>query len=122
MSIPQPRVAMFAPGPCLRPLWPLAMPTRCTRHALVACSASKPCHCCDYLLAQELNPLPFVGIFANCTAWLLYGTLTKDPYVYFSNILGLPLGVFYVFTTMKYACEKVGGNSGFLMGLKEVPP
>jgi hypothetical protein len=44
---------------------------------------------------------------ANCTAWLLYGTLTKDPYVYFSNFLGLPLGFFYVFTTVKFANEKV---------------
>jgi len=38
---------------------------------------------------------------------LLYGTLTKDPYVYFSNILGLPLGFFYVLTSMKFANEKV---------------
>jgi solute carrier family 50 protein (sugar transporter) len=56
---------------------------------------------------QELNPLPFLGIVANCTAWLLYGTLTRDPYVYFSNFLGLPLGFFYVFTTIKFANEKV---------------
>jgi hypothetical protein len=58
-------------------------------------------------LPQELNPLPFLGIVFNCTAWLLYGTLTKDPYVYFSNILGLPLGIFYVFTSVKFASEKV---------------
>jgi len=56
---------------------------------------------------QDLNPLPFVGTFANCTAWLLYGTLTKDPYVYFSNILGLPLGFFFIFTSLKFAPEKV---------------
>jgi hypothetical protein len=60
---------------------------------------------------QELNPLPFVGIFANCTAWLLYGTLTKDPYVYFSNILGLPLGFFFIFTSLKFAPEKVSRSS-----------
>jgi solute carrier family 50 protein (sugar transporter) len=61
---------------------------------------------------QELNPLPFIGIFANCTAWLLYGTLTKDPYVYFSNILGLPLGFWMIFTSFKWANEKVSQGSG----------
>lgn len=55
--------------------------------------------------------MPFVGIFANCTAWLLYGTLTKDPYVYFSNILGLPIGIFFVFTALKFAPEKVSACS-----------
>lgn len=58
---------------------------------------------------QELNPLPFLGIVANCVAWLLYGTLIKDPYVYFSNILGLPLGCFYVLTTLKFATGVSGG-------------
>ena len=47
-------------------------------------------------------------MFANCTAWLFYGTLTKDPYVYFSNILGLMLGFFFIFTSYKFAPEKVG--------------
>jgi hypothetical protein len=51
--------------------------------------------------------MPFVGIFANCTAWLLYGTLTKDPYVYFSNILGLPLGLWMMLTSQKFAPETV---------------
>lgn len=56
---------------------------------------------------QDLNPLPFVGMCANCTAWLLYGTLTHDFYVYFSNILGLLLAYFYIFTSLKFAPEKV---------------
>lgn len=54
----------------------------------------------------EMNPLPYVAMVANCVAWLLYGTLTHDFYVYASNIFGLLLGFFYIFTTYKFAAEK----------------
>ena len=56
---------------------------------------------------QELNPLPFLGMIANTAAWLFYGTLIQDPYVYFSNILGLVFGAFFTLTCYKFAKEKV---------------
>lgn len=70
-----------------------------------------PCQLAVCVPLQDLNPLPFVGMCANCTAWLLYGTLTHDFYVYFSNILGLLLAYFYIFTTLKFTQEQVSLNS-----------
>lgn len=89
--------------------WPCSCrtPLCCCRSALTRVR----CRCRSWPAAdvQDLNPLPFVGMCANCTAWLLYGTLTHDFYVYFSNILGLMLAYFYIFTSLKFAPEKVCG-------------
>lgn len=40
---------------------------------------------------QDLNPLPLVAIIGNCTAWLLYGCINRDPYVIAANEPGLLL-------------------------------
>lgn len=34
------------------------------------------------------NPLPLSLMFANCLAWLVYGFLLKDFYIFFANIFG----------------------------------
>lgn len=45
-----------------------------------------------------LNPIPFGITVMNCIGWVLYGTLRQDYFIFFSNIFGLLLGLFYSFS------------------------
>lgn len=58
-------------------------------------------------LLQELNAIPFPVVVANCVAWVGYGIVTKDPYVFLANDPGLLLGLFYTFSAYGYADVKV---------------
>jgi hypothetical protein len=59
---------------------------------------------------QDLNPLPMVAIWANCTAWLIYAFIKADPYVFFANEPGLLLGIYMTVVCYGYADGKVGGR------------
>ena len=59
------------------------------------------------VLLQELNPIPFPVVVANCVAWVAYSIVTKDPYVFLANDPGLILGLFYTFSAYGYADTKV---------------
>lgn len=54
----------------------------------------------------ELNAIPFPVVVANCVAWVGYGIVTKDPYVFLANDPGLLLGLFYTFSAYGYADVK----------------
>lgn len=56
---------------------------------------------------QELNPIPFPVVVANCMAWVAYAIVSKDPYVFLANDPGLLLGLFYTFSAYGYADAKV---------------
>lgn len=58
---------------------------------------------------QELNALPFIAMTANCFAWIVYGYVTVDFYIYIGNLAGLMCGVFYTLTCYKFSKEQVGG-------------
>lgn len=55
----------------------------------------------------DVNPLPFVAMWANCTAWLVYAFLKGDVYVFFSNEPGLLLGAFMTVSCYGYADAKI---------------
>eukprot|EP00882_Tetradesmus_deserticola_P003298 GHRQ01003493.1.p1 GENE.GHRQ01003493.1~~GHRQ01003493.1.p1 ORF type:complete len:378 (+),score=125.18 GHRQ01003493.1:486-1619(+) len=54
----------------------------------------------------ELNVLPFMAMAANCFAWIMYAYVGLDWYLYFGNIPGLTLGMFYVLTCYKFSKEQ----------------
>lgn len=55
----------------------------------------------------DLNPLPLIAIIANCTGWLLYGCINRDPYVIAANEPGFLLGVFMSVSCYGFAEHKV---------------
>lgn len=55
----------------------------------------------------ELNALPFAAMCVNCTAWVFYALLLTDWYIYFGNLPGMLLGMFYVLTCYKFSKEAV---------------
>lgn len=56
---------------------------------------------------QELNPLPYPVIFCNCICWLVYAMLTNDWFLYFGNLPGMLLGIFFVMSTIRLAPDEV---------------
>ncbi len=56
---------------------------------------------------QDLNPIPFPVVVANCVAWVGYSIVNKDPYVFMANDPGLLLGLFYTLSAYGYADAKV---------------
>ncbi|GBF91311.1 DNA-3-methyladenine glycosylase [Raphidocelis subcapitata] len=54
----------------------------------------------------ETNALPFAAMGANCMAWLFYGFLIRDWYVYIPNFVGLMFGWFFTFTCFKFSTDK----------------
>lgn len=55
----------------------------------------------------DLNPLPYPVIFVNCISWLVYALLTNDWFLYFGNLPGMLLGIFFVLTTVRLASPQV---------------
>lgn len=45
---------------------------------------------------QDLNPLPFPTLLANCCGWVSYGYVTDDVLVLWPNMAGTLLGLFYL--------------------------
>lgn len=43
----------------------------------------------------DINPLPFVAMVFNCIGWIGYACLLQDFFLFFANIIGLVLGLFY---------------------------
>jgi hypothetical protein len=61
--------------------------------------------CCCAL--QDLNALPFAAMAVNCASWVFYALLYKDYYIYFGNLPGMLMGMFYVLTCYKFSKEAV---------------
>lgn len=51
------------------------------------------CVCCHLL--QDLNPLPFPTLTANCVGWVAYSYVARDALVLWPNMCGVLLGLFY---------------------------
>jgi uncharacterized protein with PQ loop repeat len=49
-------------------------------------------------ILKDNNPLPYSTMSANTSAWMFYGMLSKNLYVYAANIFGLMLSIFYTVT------------------------
>lgn len=47
-----------------------------------------------------MNPLPFVSGMANCVIWVIYSVMIKDYFVFFANMPGVILCMFYTVTAM----------------------
>lgn len=54
----------------------------------------------------ELNPLPFSITVLNCVGWTIYGVVIGDQFVFWSNILGICIGMFYVINSMAILYNK----------------
>ena len=65
--------------------------------------------CCSTGISclQDLNPIPFPIVIANCVAWVAYAVVNKDPYVFLANDPGILLGLFYTLSAYGYADVKV---------------
>merc|ERR1719230_2211653 len=46
----------------------------------------------------DLNPLPFAMSLANSLAWCGYGFVTKNPFIIFSDAMGIILGLYNTMT------------------------
>ncbi|KAJ8602038.1 hypothetical protein CTAYLR_002736 [Chrysophaeum taylorii] len=53
----------------------------------------------------DLNPLPWAFTLVNCLAWLHYAFVVRNKYAFFSNALGVLLGLFYTMTGMAYGSK-----------------
>jgi hypothetical protein len=56
---------------------------------------------------QELNPIPFPLIFANCCGWVAYSLLIQDAYLFVPNAVGLMLGLYMTASCFPFASPKV---------------
>jgi hypothetical protein len=65
-------------------------------------------------LLQSLNPLPYIAMWANCVAWLVYAFLITDPYVLASNVPGVLIASYMAVSCYGYADEKVRHARGCL--------
>jgi solute carrier family 50 protein (sugar transporter) len=54
----------------------------------------------------SLNPYPFVLMIFNCIGWLIYAALTKDFFIFFSNVFGLGLGLYYSIVCLTVTSKK----------------
>lgn len=59
-------------------------------------------------MLQSLNPLPYVAMWANCVAWLVYAFLIRDPYVLASNVPGVLIASYMAISCYGFAEDKVG--------------
>ena len=75
----------------------------CTRKFIQYAASNMPTAC----VTQDLNPIPFPVVVANCVAWVGYSIVNKDPYVFMANDPGLLLGLFYTLSAYGYADAKV---------------
>ena len=46
----------------------------------------------------SLNPLPYALIFGNSLVWTMYSFVTRNYFVFWANIFGLALGIWYTLT------------------------
>lgn len=57
------------------------------------------------------NPLPYCMIVCNCLAWLLYSFLVRNYYIFFGNLIGWCLGLYYVLSMFAVALNSSGPQS-----------
>eukprot|EP00922_Rhytidocystis_sp_ex-Travisia-forbesii_P061293 GHVS01090872.1.p1 GENE.GHVS01090872.1~~GHVS01090872.1.p1 ORF type:complete len:304 (-),score=51.92 GHVS01090872.1:149-1060(-) len=55
----------------------------------------------------DLEPLPYVMLLLSATLWSIYGVLNKDLIIFFPNVVGIFLGIVYVFTYRKHCTHAV---------------
>ena len=75
------------------------MPAPALTPALPTLPMLNPC-------AQDLNPLPFPAIVANCAGWVAYGYVTQDVLVLWPNVAGFLIGMFYTLSAYGLADTK----------------
>ena len=51
----------------------------------------------------ELNPFPFPMMVANSIGWFVYSLMLRDWYVFIPNFIGYLFGIWYTFSTFRYA-------------------
>lgn len=54
----------------------------------------------------SLNSIPFVATITNCIGWMLYGCLKKDAFLFFANVFGIVLGMFYTINCLTLTTKK----------------
>jgi len=69
------------------------------------------------LCSQELNPLIFPIIVANCAGWLGYGMTLGDAFLFVPNAMGLLLGVFYTLSIIAFADQQARRLCDYACGL-----
>ena len=52
-----------------------------------------------------LNPIPFGVTIFNCIAWLIYGCMKRDLFLFFANASGLIFGFFYCLSVIPHIPE-----------------
>lgn len=58
-----------------------------------------------------MNPIPFTAIIANCIGWISYGYFKKDHFIFWSNITGLMVGIYYSLISLTILAPKGPGES-----------
>lgn len=56
------------------------------------------------------NPYPFVITIFNCVGWVIYGCLKQDFFLFFSNIFGVTLGLYYTITCLTVIAKKTADS------------
>jgi solute carrier family 50 protein (sugar transporter) len=54
----------------------------------------------------DTNPYPYVATILNCIGYTSYGLMKKDEFLFWSNVTGLVLGLFYLINTMTIIAGK----------------
>mmetsp|Transcript_12289 Transcript_12289/g.13174 ORF Transcript_12289/g.13174 Transcript_12289/m.13174 type:complete len:247 (+) Transcript_12289:95-835(+) len=54
----------------------------------------------------SLPLLPYSSMISNCILWFVYGILTQEKKVWFTNLIGLVFGLFYFSRFIKYVPPK----------------
>ena len=54
--------------------------------------------------SSSFNPLPYPLMFLNCLAWLQYGLLIRDYWVFSANIVGIAVSLWYTVGCIRMYC------------------
>jgi ATP-binding cassette subfamily G (WHITE) protein 2 len=54
----------------------------------------------------SMKPIPFVAIVANCTGWIAYSFFRRDHFLFWSNIIGLSVGIYYAIISLTILAPK----------------
>jgi solute carrier family 50 (sugar transporter) len=53
--------------------------------------------------SSHINALPYPMVFNNALGWTLYSLICKDSFIFFPNIIGLSLSIYYTVTAYQFA-------------------
>ncbi len=59
------------------------------------------------------NPIPYVVTVLNTIGWMTYGLFIDDPFLFWSNVSGVGLGLFYSINALTILSNKVKPNEEF---------